>query len=84
MLPIEILFISLIATLLVTAVPIGGGTISEMMILVMMGYPIGALPVLTIIATIIDAPATALNVVGDVSTAMLTARMTDGRDWMQE
>ena len=80
---LQILGVALIATLLVTAVPIGGGTISEMMILVMMGYPIGALPVLTIIATIIDAPATALNVVGDVSTAMLTARMTDGKDWMQ-
>ena len=81
---LQILGVALIATLLVTAVPIGGGTISEMMILVMMGYPIGALPVLTIIATIIDAPATALNVVGDESTAMLTARMTDGANWMQE
>jgi Na+/H+-dicarboxylate symporter len=80
---LQILGVALIATLLVTAVPIGGGTISEMMILVMMGYPIGALPVLTIIATIIDAPATALNVVGDVSTAMLTARMTDGKDWIK-
>lgn len=79
---LQILGVALIATLLVTAVPIGGGTISEMMILVMMGYPIGALPVLTIIATIIDAPATALNVVGDVSTAMLTARMTDGKEWI--
>ena len=80
---LQILGVALIATLLVTAVPIGGGTISEMMILVMMGYPIGALPVLTIIATIIDAPATALNVVGDVSTAMLTARMTDGKNWIK-
>ena len=29
----------LIANLLVTAVPIGGGTISEMLIITMMGYP---------------------------------------------
>lgn len=79
---LQITGVALVATLLVTAVPIGGGTISEMMILVMMGYPIGALPVLTMIATIIDAPATALNVVGDVSTAMLTARMTDGKEWI--
>ena len=41
------------------------------------------LAILTMIATIIDPPATALNVVGDVSTAMLTARMTDGKEWMQ-
>lgn len=63
----KILIVALVATLLVTAVPIGGGTISEMMILTMMGYGTGALPILTIIATIIDAPATMLNVVGDLS-----------------
>ena len=74
---------ALLVTLLVTAVPIGGGTISEMMILVMMGYPVGALPILTIIATIIDPPATVLNVIGDTSGSMLVARMTDGKDWMK-
>lgn len=74
---------ALLVTFLVTAVPIGGGTISEMMILVMMGYPVGALPILTIIATIIDPPATVLNVIGDTSGSMLVARMTDGKDWMK-
>ncbi len=74
---------ALLVTFLVTAVPIGGGTISEMMILVMMGYPVGALPILTIIATIIDPPATVLNVIGDTSGSMIVARMTDGKDWMK-
>jgi len=78
----QVIATALIATLLVTAVPIGGGTISEMMIITMMGYPVGALPILTIIATIIDPPATVLNVIGDTSGAMLVARMTDGKDWM--
>lgn len=59
----EILGVSLIATLLVTAVPIGGGTISEMLILTLMGYPIATLPILTIVATVIDVSATFLNVV---------------------
>lgn len=67
----KILSVSLLATLLVTAVPIGGGTISEMLIINMLGFPIYALPILTIIATIIDAPATLLNVVGDAPSAML-------------
>ena len=58
----QILLVSLIATLFVAAIPIGGGTISEMMILTMMGYPVYTLPILTIIATIIDPPATLLNV----------------------
>lgn len=79
----KVIGVSLLVTLLITAVPIGGGTISEMMILVMMGYPVGALPILTIIATIIDPPATVLNVIGDTSGSMLAARMTDGKDWMK-
>ena len=80
----QVLLVSLVATLLVTAVPIGGGTISEMMILIIMGYPVAALPILTIIATIIDAPATMLNVVGDTASSMMVARIVDGKDWMEE
>lgn len=80
----KVLIVSLLVTLLVTAVPIGGGTISEMMILTLMGFPVNALPILTIIATIIDAPATVLNVVGDTASAMLAARVVDGKDWMKK
>ena len=74
----RVLGVSLIATLLVTAVPIGGGTISEMLILTLMGYPVAALPILTIIATVIDAPATLLNVVGDSSCALMVTRVVEG------
>lgn len=80
----KILGIALVANLLVTAVPIGGGTISESLIISMLGYPMGALPILTIIATIIDAPATMLNVVGDTSSSMLVARIVDGKDWFNK
>ena len=80
----QIIIVALIANLLITAVPIGGGTISEMMILTMMGYPVAALPILTMIASIIDVPATVLNVVGDTSTSMLAARIIDGKDWMDK
>lgn len=79
-----VLGIALLATLLVTAVPIGGGTISEMLIITMLGYPVAALPILTIIATIIDAPATMLNVVGDTASSMMVARVVDGKDWMEK
>lgn len=80
---LKIMGIALIATLLVTAVPIGGGTISEMLIITMLGYPVAALPILTIIATIIDPPATLLNVVGDSASAMLTNRIVDGKNWLK-
>ena len=81
---LQILGVALVATLLVSAVPIGGGTISEMLIITMIGYPIAALPILTIIATIIDPPATMLNVVGDSSSSMLAARIVDGKNWMDK
>ncbi len=76
--------IALVANLLITAVPIGGGTISEMFIITMMGFPVAALPILTIIATIIDAPATVLNSVGDSAASMLVARGVDGKDWIDK
>lgn len=80
----KVLGIALLATLLVTAVPIGGGTISEMLILTMMNYNVAALPILTIIATIIDAPATLLNVVGDSASAMLVVRTVEGKNWIEK
>ena len=80
----KVIGVALIANLLVTAVPVGGGTISEMMILTMMNFPISALPILTIIATIIDPPATMLNVVGDTSSSMLVSRIIDGKNWLKE
>ena len=79
---LQILGIALLANLLITGVPIGGGTISEMLIITMLGYPVAALPILTIIATIIDAPATMLNVVGDTVSAMMVTRVVDGKEWL--
>ena len=81
---LNIMSISIIATLLVTAVPIGGGTISEMLIITMLGYSPATLPILTMIATIIDPPATVLNVVGDSASGMLTSRIVEGRKWLEK
>lgn len=80
----KVLGVSILATILITAVPIGGGTISEMLIISLMGFPIASLPILTIIATIIDAPATLLNVVGDSASSMLVARIIDGKNWLSK
>lgn len=79
---IKVTIVALIANVLVAAVPIGGGTISEMVIISMMGFPVASLPILTIIATIIDIPATLLNVVGDTSSSMLISRIIDGKKWL--
>ena len=78
---LTILGVSLLSTLLITAVPIGGGTISEMFILQILGFSSSALPIILIIATIIDAPATVLNVVGDSCSSLIVARIIDGKDF---
>ena len=76
-----VLGVALLANLLITEVPIGGGTISEMLIITMLGYPVAALPILTIIATIIDMPATVLNVIGDDVASMMVTRIVDGKKY---
>lgn len=81
---LTILGVSLLSTLLITAVPIGGGTISEMFILQILGFPPAALPILSIIATIIDAPATVLNVVGDSCSSLIVARIIDGKKFLKK
>ena len=80
----KVILVALISTLLVTAIPVGGGTISETLIITMMGFPLTALPILTIVATIIDPAATLLNVVGDTSSSMLVSRAIDGKDWINK
>ena len=80
----NILGVALLATLLITAVPIGGGTISETLIITMLGFPAASLGMLTIIATIIDPPATMLNVVGDSASSMLVTRIIDGKNWLKK
>lgn len=68
---LKIIFIAIIASILVTAVPITSGTADEIFMLTLMGYSLNYLPILMVIATIIDIPATILNVIGNVSVSML-------------
>ncbi len=72
----KVCIVAIIASLLITAVPVGGGTISEMLILTLLGFPISALPILTIIATITDAPATMLNSLGDTAASIWIDKFT--------
>jgi len=63
------------------AIP-GGGMIGEMLIISVYGFPPEVLPIIAVISTIIDAPATLLNSVGNVVSSMLIARLVEGKDWL--
>lgn len=78
---LSILAVGLLVGAVMGAIP-GGGMIGEMLILSIYGFPPEALPIIAVISTIIDAPATVLNSSGNTVCAMLVTRFTDGRKWL--
>jgi Na+/H+-dicarboxylate symporter len=79
---LSILAVGFLVGAVMGAIP-GGGLIGEMLILSVYGFPPEALPVIAVISTIIDAPATVLNSTGNTVCAMLAARFVDGKDWLK-
>lgn len=73
--------VALLAGMVMAGIP-SGGFIGELMIITLYGFPGAALPIIQIIGTVIDPPATTVNSVGDQASSMLVARILDGKDWM--
>ena len=61
----------------------GGGFIGEMLIVTLYGFPVEALPILAVIGTLVDPPATMVNASGDTVASMLISRFTEGKEWMK-
>lgn len=78
---ISIVLVSFLVGAVVGAIP-GGGVIGEMLILSVFGFSPEMLPILTVLGTIIDAPATLLNSAGNTVCAMLVARLVEGKNWL--
>jgi Na+/H+-dicarboxylate symporter len=74
--------IALLVGVVVSGIP-GGGTIGELLIISIYGFPLEAFPIITMIGTLVDAPATMLNAIGDNVASMIVARMLGGKDWMK-
>ncbi|MED1600004.1 dicarboxylate/amino acid:cation symporter [Alkalihalophilus marmarensis] len=75
--------ISLLVGTVMSGVP-GGGFIGEMLIITMYGFPMEALPILAILGTLVDPPATMVNASGDAVSSMLVSRAVEGDEWMDE
>jgi Na+/H+-dicarboxylate symporter len=73
--------IALLVGVVVSGIP-GGGTIGELLIISLYGFPLEAFPIITMIGTLVDAPATMLNAIGDNVASMIVARILGGKDWM--
>ena len=80
---LSILAVGFLVGAVMGAIP-GGGMIGELLILSVYGFSPELLPIIAVISTIIDAPATVLNSTGNTACAMLVTRFTDGKKWLKK
>jgi Na+/H+-dicarboxylate symporter len=81
----DTILLALAMTVLVSMVEGGipnGGYVGELLFIAAYGFPPEALPPAMIIGTLVDPMATLLNATGDTVAAMIIARFTEGKDWM--
>lgn len=80
------LLLALGITIIVSVVEGGipnGGYIGEILAITVYGFPMEqALPAAMIIGTLVDPMATLLNANGDLISAMIVARISDGKKWL--
>jgi Na+/H+-dicarboxylate symporter len=75
--------VAIVAGVVISGIP-SGGMLGELMIVTLYGFPIEALPIITMIGTLVDPPATMLNSTGDNVVSMLIARVLGGKGWMNK
>ena len=75
--------IALLSGMVMSGIP-SGGFLGELMIVSMYGFPPAALPIISVIGTVVDPPATTINAAGDTVSSMMVARVVDGKDWMKK
>ncbi|MDD2434788.1 MAG: dicarboxylate/amino acid:cation symporter [Bacilli bacterium] len=76
------IIIAVLSGVVMSGIP-GGGLIGEMLVVSLYDFPPAAFIVASTIGLLIDAPATALNVVDDISASMLVTRITEGKNWLK-
>lgn len=77
------IIVAVVASVVMGGIP-AGGYVGEIFILSVFGFPAVSVPVMVLIGTITDAPATAVNVTGDTGLAMIVARVVHGKDWLKK
>ena len=75
--------VAVVASVVMGGIP-AGGYVAEIFIISAFGFPTVSIPVMVLIGTLTDAPATVVNVTGDTGLAMVIARVVDGKDWMKK
>jgi Na+/H+-dicarboxylate symporter len=73
--------IALLSGIVMTGIP-GGGFLGELLIVTLYGFPPEALPIISMVGTLVDPPATMVNAIGSNSVSMLIARILGGPDFL--
>ncbi len=75
--------VAVVASVVMGGIP-AGGYVAEIFIISAFGFPTVSIPIMVLIGTITDAPATVVNVTGDTGLAMVIARIVEGKGWMKD
>jgi len=74
--------VAILCGTVISGIP-AGGMLGEMLIITLYGFPLEAMPLITIIGTLVDPPATMVNAVGDNVSSMMVARILGGKNWVK-
>lgn len=79
---LTVILVALLCGTIISGIP-SGGILGELLIITVFGFPIEAMPIITMLGTLVDPPATMVNVVGDNVSGMLVSRLMNGPQWME-
>ncbi len=66
--------IAILSGMVMSGIP-GGGFLGELLIVTLYGFPVEALPLISMVGTLVDPPATMVNATGDTVVSMLLSRV---------
>lgn len=69
--------IAILSGMVMSGIP-GGGFLGELLIVTLYGFPVEALPLISMVGTLVDPPATMVNSTGDTVVSMVLARFLGG------
>ena len=75
--------VAVLSGVVLSGIP-GGGLVGEMLIVSLYGFPPEAFPIVATIGFLVDPAATMVNATGDTCSAMMVARIIEGKDWFEK
>jgi Na+/H+-dicarboxylate symporter len=75
--------VAILSGVVISGIP-SGGMLGELLIVTLYGFPAESLPVISMIGTLVDPPATMVNATGDTVAGMMISRILGGKNWLAQ